>query len=292
MTPIQLRNIATRGARGAVEVRYGLDLADEDPVCVYELAADLGVNVRFQGGNSFGGMYDNQSKTVLVPARHPPGRQAFTCAHELGHWYFGHGSRIDEVEEEGSRLADRDLPEERLVNAFAAHLLMPLRAVKAAFRRRGWDPARSTPLQVYTVASQLGIGYSTLVYHLRSALCLIGSPHAEALLKTSPKKLRAELLGSDLPTTAHLVIADALWSRVAVDLRVGDVAILPAGVSLAGKSAALCGETGQGALVTALRPGLTQAQTPGAGWSAFLRVSRHGYVGLSKYRFLEEPDNE
>ena len=148
------QDIPTIGARGAIQVRYKLGLADEAPVCVYELADSLGVNVRFKGGHSFGGMYDNQSKTILVPAWRPPGRQAFTCAHELGHWYFGHGTRLDALESDG-RLENQCSPEEWLANAFAAHLLMPLRAVRDAFRRRGWEPAGSKPAQVYTVACQL-----------------------------------------------------------------------------------------------------------------------------------------
>ena len=291
MTMGRLQDIPTIGARGAIQVRYKLGLADEAPVCAYELADALGVNVRFLGGHSFGGMYDNQSKTVLVPAWRPPGRQAFTCAHELGHWYFGHGTRLDVLEGNG-RPEDQRHPEERLANAFAAHLLMPLRAIRAAFRRRGWEPAGSKPIQVYTVACQLGVGYSTLVYHLNVALQLISTLHAETLLKSTPKKLRAELLGVEVPTTTHLVLVDRAWTRVAVDLRVGDVAILPAGTTLDGKSVVVAGESPRGVLVEATQPGRTQAETPGADWAAYLRVSRRDYVGLSKHRFLAETDDE
>ncbi len=291
MTMRRSQDTATHGAHGAVQVRYKLGLADESPVCAYELAADLDVNVRFQGGHSFGGMYDNQSKTILVPAWRPPGRQAFTCAHELGHWYFGHGTRVDISEDDG-RLDDQHSPEERLVNAFAAHLLMPLRAVRDSFRRRGWNPADSKPIQVYAVACQLGVGYSTLVHHLHTALRLIGPLHAETLLRSTPKKLRAEVLGVEVPAATHLVLVDSAWTRVAVDLRVGDVAILPAGTTLAGKSAEAAGESPSGVLVEAIRPGITQVEVPDASWAAFLRVSRREYTGLSKHRFLEESDDE
>ena len=288
---VRPQDIPTIGARGAVQVRYKLGLADEAPVCVYEMADNLGVNVRFQGGHSFGGMYENQSKTILVPAWRPPGRQAFTCAHELGHWYFGHGTRLDVLESDG-RPDNQRSPEEWLVNAFAAHLLMPLRTVRDAFRRRGWEPTGSKPVQVYTVACQLGVGYSTLVHHLHVALRLISALHAETLLKSTPKKLRAELLGVAVPSTTHLVLVDRAWIRVAVDLRVGDVAILPVGTTLAGGSVEVAGESPQGVLVEATQPGLTQAEMPGADWAAFLRVSRRDYVGLSKHRFLEEADDD
>ncbi len=286
------QKIATRGARAALELRYRLGLEDEDPICVYELAAQLGVGVRFLGGNSFGGMYDNQSKTIVVPALRPPGRQVFTCAHELGHWYFGHGTRIDVLDDNEDRRDDRFSPEERQVNAFAAHLLMPSRAIRAAFCRRGWEVMHATPVQIYTVASQLGVGYSTLIQHLHLALQLISPLAAEALLRTTPKKLRTALIGDDL-NFRHLVLVDEAWTRVAVDLRVGDVAILPAGITLAGTtSVVVVGVNSQGVLAKALRPGITQAETSGGGWSAFLRVSRCGYVGLSPHRFLEEIDDD
>src|SRR5258707_13572991 len=91
------RDLARQGLRGALETRRQAKVSKAEPICVYDLAERLGVEVKFCSGNSFGGMFAKASKTVLVPALRPPGRQAFTCGHELGHWYFGHGTHIDDL---------------------------------------------------------------------------------------------------------------------------------------------------------------------------------------------------
>src|SRR6266481_1055252 len=110
------KELARQGLRGALETRRRANASKADPICVYDLAERLGIEVKFCIGNSFGGMYAKASKTVLLPAFRPPGRQAFTCAHELGHWYFGHGSRIDELSDFEQNFPSA--PKERLVNIY------------------------------------------------------------------------------------------------------------------------------------------------------------------------------
>src|SRR6185295_2542645 len=109
-------------------------IARSKPVCVYDLAERLSIEVRFQGGNSFGGMYAKPSKTILVPALRPAGRQAFTCAHEMAHWFYGHGSQIDLIEDVAP--GPSNTPEERLANIYAGFLLMPPWAVEEMFSKR------------------------------------------------------------------------------------------------------------------------------------------------------------
>ena len=282
------KELARQGLRGALETRRRAKASKADPICVYDLAEQLDVEVRFCSGNSFGGMYAKASKTVLVPAFRPPGRQAFTCGHELGHWYFGHGSRIDELNDIEQNSASA--PKERLANFYGGYLLMPPWAVKDAFARRGWEPGGSSPTQFYAVACQFGVGYETLVQHMRWSLALLTPGRADELLKTSPKQLRQSLLGHD--RARHLVLADRAWTKVAVDLQVGDMAILPDGVKLEGKSALVVGKREMGTLVEGLRPGITRAESPEGSWYTFVRVSRKDFVGRSVFRHLEDPDAE
>ena len=76
-----------------------------------------------------------------------PGRQAFTCAHELGHAFFNHGTRADLISDfERDRSDD---PEEIIADAFAGHLLMPPHAVESEINRRAWKASNLTPVQVY-----------------------------------------------------------------------------------------------------------------------------------------------
>src|SRR5437868_6802416 len=140
--------------RGAIEIRKRTSASNSQPICVYDTAERLGLEVIFRPELSLGGMYSKAPRVILIPAQRPPGRQAFTCAHEIGHWYYGHGTAIDEIND--LEQYSENKPEERLVDIFASYLLMPPWAVNEAFARRGWSPSNCEPIQVYTVAGQLG----------------------------------------------------------------------------------------------------------------------------------------
>jgi len=283
---MNMTEIATVAARGALETRRRAGVVTSAPICVYDLAEQLNIDVRFCGGNSFGGMYSKKSQTILVPSLRPMGRQSFTCGHELAHWFFEHGDRIDD----SGAIEDfhtNDV-EERMANVFSGHLLMPKRAVLEAFRCRGWDPLTCTAVQFYTVACQLNVGYETLVQHMQWSLRLLPEDTARLLLKWTPKAVRKKMLG-DIETR-HLVIADENWSTVAIDLQVGDLAIVPGGAAVENCRVATGESFGSGALVRAEKPGIARAAIPDGRWASFIRVSRADYEGRSKYRHLEDPD--
>lgn len=274
------------GVRGALEVRLVAQLRNDQPICVYDLADQLGVEVKFCSWKSFGGMYTKSSQTILVPTLRPPGRRAFTCAHELGHWYFDHGSRIDAAT--FTEQACDDDPDEQLAHIFASHLLMSTWAVKKAFEKRNLNPEHASPIQVYSVSMQLGVGYSTLILHLAYALRLISEMRAKILLRTSPSDIRNEILGSN--KAPHLVIADIEWTDVPIDLQVGDMAILPSNAKVEGPAASVIDKHRLGLLIQAQSPGISRAELPNSNWAAFVRVSRKDYEGRSRYRHLEDPD--
>ena len=278
--------LATVALRGALETRRRVGVATSAPVCVYDLAEKLGIEVRFCPGNSFGGMYSKKSQTILVPSLRPPGKQAFTCGHELAHWFFEHGDRIDDngsIEDFRSNAS-----EDRMANMFAGYLLMPKRAVLEAFRCRGWESRDCTALQAYTIACQLNVGYETLIRHMQWSLRLLSQNSVQALLKSTPKALRQELLGAK--DTRHLVIADENWTTVAIDLQVGDMAIVPHTAAIENRNVVAGEAIDRGVLVRAEAPGVARAVARGGQWASFIRVSRADYEGRSKYRHLEDPD--
>ena len=91
------RQAMAAALRTRLSVGYGLDHA----VCVYDLAEKLGVEVRFLDLPSMEGMYSSASgPTIIVSSLRPPGRRAFTCAHELGHHNRSDGVEIDELVEQ------------------------------------------------------------------------------------------------------------------------------------------------------------------------------------------------
>ncbi len=278
--------ITRQGFRGALDLRNKSNVSGAAPICVYDLAETLGVEVRFVRETSFEGMYSRASRTILVPALRPPGRKAFACAHELGHWFFGHASSLYELEAFEGCL-ERSY-EEILANAFASYLLMPPKAVRKAFQSRGWPLRGGTPLQVYTVAMQLGVGYSTLTNHLFRSLGMISAEQAARLLKVHPKDLRRKLLGcTDAP---HLVIVDPAWDSVPVDLEVGDYAVVPKGSHIEGRAVAVSHESFFGLAVIALEPGSAHLVSEDRDWVTIVRISKRSFVGRSIYRYLEDPD--
>jgi len=283
---IDRRSLARRALRAALETRRKAGATKTDPICVYDLAESLGVEVKFCLGNSFGGGYAKASETVLVPALRPAGRQAFTCGHELGHWYFGHGTRMDELSE--GEIGGSDDPDEQLADLYAGYLLMPVWAVESVLTMRGWTVGQLNPVKIYTIACQLGVGYETLVHHLRGSLQLLSYQHAQDLVKTTPKNLRREVLGDD--RLRHMVMVDASWRKLAIDLQVGDVAVIAHAVHLSGSNAAIVDRRQLGTVVEARKPGVTMAQAEGGTWAAAIRVRRKDFHGRSLYRHMEDPD--
>jgi hypothetical protein len=310
--------LAKQALTAALRTRRNLGLSLHEAVCVYDAAQELGVEVRFDAIPSMEGMYVKQTLEgvaphILVSALRPAGRQAMTAAHELGHHVFGHGTHIDQyvkgvgtigntlapaVTHPNTSLSTFD-PKEFLADCFGAFFLMPKSAVERGFATRGISPAVSTDLDLFGVAGWLGVGYTTLIHHMYWSIKLIDWAHAQELLTAKPKTLRERLLGD--PFGGDVYMVDGAWTGRPVDLKVGDVAIVPRGTSF--EVAA-----GEGPSLSRTPPGLvveTQRGTTlfeatsvglgrlfGDGWAAFVRVSEREYAGRSRYRHLEPASDE
>jgi Zn-dependent peptidase ImmA (M78 family) len=283
MSREQLARVALRSA---LELRRKAGVSRDAPICIYDLAESLGVEVWFVGGASFAGMYPKGYERVFVPSERPPGRRSFTCAHELAHWLFDHGSRVEEMDFDRD---DHEVLEELLANTFASYLLMPRHAVADAFERRGVEPAAADPIDIYSVACQLGVGYETLLKQLRWSLNSLSSSRLTDLSAIPPKEIRRAVLG--MATSGTLIMAGSAWRTVPIDLEVGDFAVLPYSIRLSGSSAGVVADCLYGTVVEAFRPGLTQAIIDDRdGFAAMIRVSRRQFTGRGAYRHLEDPD--
>ena len=119
-------------------MRGDAGLALDSPLCVFDLATQMGIDVWFKATPRMEGMYCKEpGPTIVVTSLRPAGRQAYTGGHEVGHHAFGHGTRVDELIGAGGRGADQE--EEFLADCFAGFLLMPKAAVV-----RGSRPADGT----------------------------------------------------------------------------------------------------------------------------------------------------
>ncbi|MCH8146631.1 MAG: ImmA/IrrE family metallo-endopeptidase [Planctomycetes bacterium] len=275
----------------ALRVRRAAKIELQDAVCPFDLAEKRGVEVRFQSLASFDGMrsVDSGASTIVVSSLRPPGRKAFTCAHELGHDVFDHGVQIDELVE--SRDTPReDEPEEILAHAFAGILLMPKSTVERGMAVRGWHLRSCGPQEIYSLASWLGVGYTTLISHLQYGLRLLEVSRADKLRKVRLPRLRKEILGEDCPS--ELVIVDSQWCGRPVDIQVDDIALMPAGGRAEGSCIEAVPDAAGRVLVRGVTPGIGRLILQESAWASFVRVSRREYVGRNKYRHLEEMDDD
>jgi hypothetical protein len=285
--------LAREGLREAVRLRRRIGLGRCDPMCIYDVLEEkLHIEVKFQALSSMEGMYIRKGSkpVILLGSDRPPGRQAYTCAHELGHHVFGHGARVDECLDTDQRATAYD-PDEWLADRFAAFFLMPRHAVEKPFLTRGWHWESCQPLQFYIVAGQLGVGYESLIQQMRWSLGMLTPSQAKACLAMSPKQLRVALLKRC--ASSHMLIVDRFWDpKVAADLRVGDYAVLPARTLPDQQVIRIVGDCEMGTVVEATKPGTERVMYSDAADAVNVRVSRNAYAGRSLFRHLEDPDYE
>lgn len=281
--------LVMKAMEAAFKVRRDTHLGLREPACVYDLAREMGVDVRFTSPSSMEGLYCKSNSVIFVSALRPAGRQAYTCAHELGHHVFGHGSILVDELYNIPGVQNKHDPQETLADMFAGFLLMPKSAVEHAFAVRGWNPHFCTSLQVYTVACLLGVGYTTLLNHMAHTLRLISGDQARALGKISLSAIRAEYLQRAIKE--NLIIVDEHWPKCAIDVQVGDLIQLPANVQQGGDFVRFQEDNSHGRLFCATRQGQGCFSHPMNGWVALVRVARKNFTGRALYRHLEDPDD-
>lgn len=136
----------------------GLKYPDNDLI---EITKAYNINVHsidtmeVLGSEDIQGVVDIQNKTIFLNKKHPPAKQTFTLAHELGH-YFLHSDnkvrfRVDKYD------YDQDTPEalqETEANYFAASLLMPSHLIK---------PLLQTNIEKSLIAGYFGVSLSAVL---------------------------------------------------------------------------------------------------------------------------------
>lgn len=277
--------LVMQGMQASITARLKASLDLKSPACIYSVCDAHNVAVRFNDIN-MEGMYDRAPKPrIHVSALRPLARRAFTCAHELGHHVFGHGSTIDELRKDQANSTDRP-PNEILADAFAAFILMPTLGLREAFARRGVEPNRATAMDMYAVACNFGVGQATLVNHLAYGINMINQGQRDRLGRITPKMIRTDLLGEVVSTP--LIVADQHWNSPTLDMEEGTLLLLPPGVVVNASMLVPERELATGRLFRAAKCGITRAVIPGTPWATYVRIARKQYVGLARFRHLEE----
>jgi len=279
------RELSAQAVLAAGRLRAERQIGPAEAVCPYDLATACKIKVSFIEAPSLEGMYSPEPRPAIVVNRlRPAGRRRFTCAHELGHHIFGHGFRIDELGEENSSPTS---PEEFLAQRFASALLMTKIAVDSAFARRAWLPATAEAEQFFVVAQELGVGFTTLVTNVEVNLKSISAARADALRRIPLPKIRGKIVGHSIG--ADVFPVDGQWMRSTVDVEIKDLVILPEKAEFSGT----CASTVPGApytlIATSVGKGIIKLQS---GRQLSLRVSDEKFVGLARYRHLEDIDDE
>lgn len=271
--------LAQTAMREASRLRQQHRLRLSASICPYDLAIGHGIKVQFLSAPTLEGMYDREREAIMLGSARPPGRRRFTCAHEIGHHVFNHGTSLDQMR---GLHTDSSDPEEFLADSFAASLLMPKTAIDAAINRRGWMRRQFTDQMLWILAQDLGVGYETLLIHLNLVLNYISSAETSRLRKQRPADLRDEFVGFEVQHEAYLV--DEFWGERPVDLEVGDIVVGAASI-IAGP----CIETSETPKLhfVATRPGIGALRLPN-GRLITTRVARRDYAGRAQFRHEED----
>lgn len=279
------KQLAREALGSALQLRAKLGKNLIDPICIYDVVESLKVELRFADIPSLEGMYSSAPRpAIILGSERPAGRRVYTCAHELGHHHFGHGTRVDELRADDSGPAPFE-PEEFLAQVFAGILLMPKLAICNAFSIRGWKPESATPEQIYRISNLFGVTYSGLIQHMTRTLLMLAEPEAERLLAVKLPSIRSQFCADG---KRQLVFVDEFWKGRPIDLEVGDIVYAPRTVSCEGACLVHAGQTSTGVLFEACQPGHGRLVGSKTGWASFVRISRHFYVGRSIYRHLED----
>ena len=270
-----------------MSLRLGL----KQPICVYDICEKMGISVWFADIPSMEGLYlpDAQPRpAIVVSSLRPSGRRAITCGHELGHHCFGHGEQWDELIE--TRNETRGFqPNEYQADLFSASLHMPKLAVCHAISSRQIDLRRCGPETVYALSNWFGVGYATLIIHMRGTLNLLHESRATDLRRYKPHDIRSELRGAPCPE--NLIVVDRYWLDRPIDLQVGDLIVAPPHTAVEGQEIELIEDSPTRNLIMARCPGIGRIRNGNLDLAAFVRVSRTQYVGRAPYRFDEEVDD-
>lgn len=276
----------------SLKVRMDHGFGLEKPLCVFDLCEKLGISVWFADIPTMEGLYlpDAQPRpAVVVSSLRPPGRQAMTCGHELGHHRFGHGEQWDELVEARDE-ARKFQSEEFLVDVFSASLHMPKLAVSKAVALRGIDLRSCTPQTIYLLSKWFGVGYTTFILHASRTLGILEESRATELAKHRPKIIRDQILGNDC--AGDIIVVDQHWAERPIDVQMGDCVVTPQGTVVENLSVELIEDSNSRKVFKVTSPGIGRIYNKALNWASFVRTSRKNYVGRAPYRFDKEVSDE
>jgi len=256
-----------------------LDVSTNVPICPYNLAESMGIDIRFVNIPSFEGMYLADDGVILISADRPEGRKRFTCAHEIGHHILGHGTVIDEIIEKGS---DKEIEKE--ADFFAGMLLMPSSAVMRASKDLGIDFDSLEPQEAYMLSKYFGLSFTAFLAQLHLNLKLINAATYKNIKPIKLQDIKATI--SPIKTNGQIFIVGDWWRERAIDVEVGDFIIVDNNCDFEGPQIINKLDLFDIQMYEAISPGISKLTNDN--WGAYIRVSRKNYSGMYQFRHEEE----
>lgn len=205
-TPRTAPEAQRQGRVLAEEVRrileFGIaEIWDLPALVEMHFAADVALSPLGQGSDGLCA-HDGEAALLVVNTDYPTGRTRFTLAHELGHHLF-HDPR-DVIEEQFSDMFTTSYIERR-VNAFAGHLLLPLKAVITTL---AWLGCGRDDLIAANAHSRTALGYLMLRYGVSLPCALSQLVEVGFLTVTAKTDLADKLHAGELVRAARHLISE------------------------------------------------------------------------------------
>lgn len=196
-TPLAFPSTVADAERAADEARAAMGVATGPVLELGRHAGSLGLllfGLRVDDAADFDGAYVALSSggVAIVSGTAEAGRRRFTAAHEVGHHVFADDYATD------LGVGEAHAGRERIIDAFAIHLLMPRDAVVADWRDLGGDEDRVAAL--LTLAVRYRVSWSAAVAHA-ATLALIPRTAVGALQAQRPSR-------TDLLEAGHVIVEE------------------------------------------------------------------------------------
>lgn len=196
------RDIAVATAKVAAEIfasSRAMERIEQDGytrIDPFRIAAGEGVSVLLRPMDKLLGAFLREERPgILVNSARSAGLIHMTCAHELGHYFMGHQSALDETIDYGGKAEVM----EQEAETFGYHLLVPKSLLSIICKRKGWSRASLTNPQVlYQMSLRLGVSYSAAAWSLVRHNVLTYDA-VQGLLKVQPATIKQSLLQGQLP---------------------------------------------------------------------------------------------
>lgn len=276
-----MKEVYTSAIKKSSQLRLSLGYNLFQPLNIYDVCAKLGIEVQLVDINMEGLYISNgELPRILLSNLRPATRRVFTCAHELGHHLFNHGFKIDIITNES--LFDTNI-EEKQVDTFAAHFLMPVLGINSEFIKRKITLENASELEYYKISSLFSVGYETLIQHCYFN-ALITESKKNSLLKYTPAKILKQYYIKEYNKYSFKII-DEKGLFMPIDLEVDSLLIIPKSFDVDYNYLELFSENETENIYKTVKAGISNIYFENKG--CFIRIQPKNYTGYTEYRHLE-----